>query len=277
MVNIWKNLKKSKTAIFGLIIVTITILIALFAPLMATQDPLKTDFTRGLEGPSLTAPLGRDALGRDIYSRIVYGSRLSLLACFGSIAFGLISAVPLGLIAGYFGGKVDTVVRSFADLMLAFPPFLLALSLVAVIGVGLRNVLISVGISTMPQYIRLVRGETAAVRERDYVLAAKAIGRSDLSIILHHILRNVFSLILVQSTLFMGITLLYSAGLGFLGLGVQPPTPEWGTMLGEGRTYIYSSPHLVIFPGLAIFFTVLGFNLLGDGLRDALDPHLRGR
>jgi ABC-type dipeptide/oligopeptide/nickel transport system permease subunit len=274
---IWRRLKKSKTGLVGLIIVSFFVLMALFAPLIATHDPLKADIMRTLEGPSLRSPLGRDALGRDIYSRIVYGSRLSLLASFGAVAIGVLSAVPLGLMAGYFGGKVDTVIRSLADLMLAFPPFLLALSLVAVLGVGLRNVLISVGISTIPVYIRLVRGEVLSLREQEYVLAAKALGRSDLSIIFRHILRNVFPLIIVQSTIYMGITLLYSAGLGFLGLGVQPPTPEWGSMVGAGRTYIYSAIHLSIFPGLAIFLAILGFNLLGDGLRDALDPRLRGQ
>jgi ABC-type dipeptide/oligopeptide/nickel transport system permease subunit len=253
MRDIWRSLRRSKTALAGLIIVSIFTLMAFFAPLIATHDPLKTDITRSLESPSLSSPFGRDALGRDIYSRVVYGSRLSLLTAFGAVALGIFLAVPLGLIAGYFGGEMDTIIRSLADLMLSFPPFLLALSLVAVIGVGLRNVIISVGISTIPVYIRLVRGEVLSIRERDYVLAAKAVGRGDFSIIFRHILRNVLSLILVQSTLYMGLTLLYSSGLGFLGLGIQPPTPEWGAMLGQGKTYIYAAPHLTLFPGLAIF------------------------
>ncbi len=162
------------------------------------------------------------------------------------------------------------------NLMLAFPPFLLALSLIAVIGVGMQNVMLSVGISTMPIYIRLVRSEVFKIKEQEYVEAARALGKNDIGIIFCHILRNVFPIIIVQSTLYLGVALLYSSGLGFLGLGIQPPLPEWGSMLGQGRTYIFSALHLTLFPGLAIFLAILGFNLLGDGLRDALDPHLKG-
>lgn len=277
MRDLWKSLKRSKTAMVGLGIVTFFLLMAISAPFISAHDPMKSDLLQSLQPPSLEHPFGTDALGRDIYSRVVYGARLSLLTSVGAVSIGIILAVPLGLIGGYFRGKVDSVIRSFADLMLAFPPFLLALSLVAVIGVGLKNVMLSVGVSTIPFYIRLIRGEVLSIREREYVLAVRAIGRNALGVIAIHILRNVFPIILVQSTIYLGIALLYSAGLGFLGLGIQPPAPEWGTMLGEGRTHIYSAPYITLFPGLAIFLTILGFNLLGDGLRDALDPRLRGR
>ena len=276
MADIWKRLKKSKTGITGLVIVVVFLLIALLAPLIAPEGPYQTNIISSLETPSRETLFGRDSQGRDILSRVIYGSRLSLLISLGSVLVGIFLAVPLGLFAGYFGGKVDTLIRSLADLMLAFPPFLLALSLIAVIGVGMQNVMLSVGISTMPIYIRLVRSEVFKIKKQDYVEAARALGKNDIGIIFYHILRNVFPIIIVQSTLYLGVALLYSSGLGFLGLGIQPPLPEWGSMLGQGRTYIFSAPHLTFFPGLAIFLAILGFNLLGDGLRDALDPHLKG-
>lgn len=273
----WRTFRRSKAGVTGFIIVTVVGGMAVFAPWLAPGDPISSNIIMSLEPPSVSAFFGTDALGRDILSRIMYGARLSLLVALGSVAIGILLAVPLGMAGGYFGGRIDAVVRSIADLLLAFPPFLLALSLVAVIGVGLQNVMISVGISTMPLYIRLVRGEVMSLREREFVIAARAAGQRWHRIILRHIFPNVVPLVLVQSTLYMGVALLYSAGLGFLGLGIQPPTPEWGAMLGSGRDYIYSAPHLTVFPGLTIFLSILGFNLLGDGLRDALDPRLRGR
>lgn len=275
--SVLRRLLYNPSGLVGLTLVTIVVVMAVFAPWIAPAGPLDVDVFASLEGPSADAPFGRDALGRDILSRVVYGARLSLLVSLGSVAIGVLVAVPLGMLAGYFGGRVDSVIRGLADLLLAFPPFLLALSLVAIIGVGIQTVMVSVGISTMPMYIRLIRSEVMSVREMEYVTAAQAMGRPSWAILLHHVLPNVFSLIIVQSTLYMGVALLYSAGLGFLGLGVQPPAAEWGAMLGDGRTYVYSAPHLTIFPGLAIFLTILGFNLLGDGLRDVLDPQLQGR
>lgn len=277
MRDVWRRLKKSKTGMTGFVIVTFFLLVSLLAPIIAPEDPIRSSIMMSLDPPSKEAFFGRDAQGRDILSRIIFGARLSLLIGLGSVVLGILLAVPLGLFAGYFGGKIDLVIRSLADLMLAFPPFLLALSLIAVIGLGLQNVMISVGISTMPVYIRLVRSQVMVLKESEYVVAAKALGKGNIGIIFHHILRNVLPLVIVQSTIYMGMALLYSAGLGFLGLGIQPPTPEWGSMLGAGRTYIYAAPHLTLFPGLAIFLSILGFNLLGDGLRDALDPQLKGR
>lgn len=277
MYSIWRRLKKSKTGMIGFSIVIFISLVALLAPIIAPEDPLGTTIIKSLDSPSKDALFGRDAQGRDILSRIIYGARLSLLISLGSVLLGILLAVPLGLSAGYFGGRVDLIIRSLGDLMLAFPPFLLALSLIAVIGVGLQNVIISVGISTMPLYIRLVRSQVMELKESEYVIAARSLGRGDSGIIFCHLLPNVMPLMIVQSTIYMGMALLYSAGLGFLGLGIQPPTPEWGSMLGRGRTYIYAAPHITLFPGLAIFLSILGFNLLGDGLRDALDPQLKGK
>jgi ABC-type dipeptide/oligopeptide/nickel transport system permease subunit len=193
----------------------------------------------------------------------------------GVVAVGLLVGVPFGLISGYYGGKVDFGIQRVTDMVLAFPGFLLALSLVSVLGVGLNNTVISIGISMVPIYIRLVRGCVLTVREQVYVEAARAVGTRDFKIILKHILPNVMVPITVQTSLGMGNAILFAAGLGFLGIGVQPPTPEWGAMLGSGRAYLFNSPHVATFPGIAIFLSVLSFNLLGDGLRDALDPRFK--
>jgi ABC-type dipeptide/oligopeptide/nickel transport system permease subunit len=193
----------------------------------------------------------------------------------GVVAVGLLVGVPFGLISGYYGGKVDFGIQRVTDMMLAFPGFLLALGLVAVLGVGLKNTVVSIGISMVPIYIRLVRGCVLTVREQVYVEAARAVGTRDFKIILKHILPNVMVPITVQTSLGMGNAILFAAGLGFLGIGVQPPTPEWGAMLGSGRAYLFNAPHVATFPGIAIFLAVLSFNLLGDGLRDALDPRFK--
>jgi ABC-type dipeptide/oligopeptide/nickel transport system permease subunit len=228
-----------------------------------------------LEGPSAQHLLGTDELGRSILGRIIWGSRVSLTIALGVVAVGLLIGVPFGLISGYYGGKVDFGIQRVTDMMLAFPGFLLALGLVAVLGVGLKNTVVSIGISMVPIFIRLVRGCVLTVREQVYVEAAKAVGTRDYKIILKHILPNVMVPITVQTSLGMGNAILFAAGLGFLGIGVQPPTPEWGAMLGSGRAYLFNAPHVATFPGIAIFFSVLSFNLLGDGLRDALDPRFK--
>jgi peptide/nickel transport system permease protein len=228
-----------------------------------------------LEPPSHEQVLGTDELGRSILGRIIWGSRVSLLIAAGVVSVGLLLGVPLGLVSGYYGGRVDFGIQRITDMMLAFPGFLLALALVAVLGVGLKNTVISIGISMIPIYIRLVRGCVLSVREQVYVEAARAVGTRDFRIILRHILPNVMVPITVQTSLGMGTAILFAAGLGFLGVGVQPPTPEWGAMLGSGRAYLFNAPHVATFPGVAIFLAVLSFNLLGDGLRDALDPRFR--
>jgi peptide/nickel transport system permease protein len=271
----WKAFRRNRPAMAGLIILVIMILLAIAAPLLTPYDPVAQELDRALERPSASHPFGTDHLGRDILARILYGARISLFIGVMGVALGLIVGVPLGLISGYFGGWVDIIVQRIADVMLAFPAILLALSLVAVLGVGLQNVIIAVGISVIPIFMRLARGSVLSVREQTYVEAARALGGTDVRIIRSHVLPNSLAPLIVQATLSVGITILIAAGLGFLGLGVQPPTPEWGSMLGEGRQYIFNASYMATFPGLAIAISVLAFNLVGDGLRDALDPHMR--
>jgi ABC-type dipeptide/oligopeptide/nickel transport system permease subunit len=271
----WAKLKRNKAAMFGGILIVIYLLSALLAPVLFTGNPSAPNLMNSLEGPSLKDPLGTDELGRSILGRIIYGSRISLIIAVGVVFVGLICGIPLGLISGYYGGKTDFMIQRATDTMLAFPGFLLALALVAVLGVGIKNTVISIGISMIPLYIRLVRGCVLSLREEVYVEAARAVGTRDVKILLRHILPNVMVPITVQTSLSMGTAILFAAGLGFLGIGVQPPTPEWGAMLGSARSYIFHAPHVATFPGIAIFLAVLSFNLLGDGLRDALDPRFK--
>lgn len=266
------KLLRNKMAVFGGILIVGYIVTSILAPVLYPGNPSAPNLMRSLERPSLEHPLGTDELGRSILGRVIYGSRISLMISIGVVCVGLLLGVPLGLISGYYGGKVDFILQRITDMLLAFPGFLLALALVAILGVGINNTVISIGISMVPIYIRLVRGCVLSVREQVYVEAAKAVGTRDLKILKRHILPNVMVPIIVQTSLGMGTAILFAAGLGFLGIGVQPPTPEWGAMLGSGRGYIFNSPHVATFPGIAIFLAVLGFNLLGDGLRDALDP-----
>ena len=271
----WAKLKRNKTALVGGILLLVYILSAFFAPVLFPEDPSAPNLIKSLETPTLREPLGTDELGRSILGRILYGSRMSLLIAVGVVSVGIVLGIPLGLISGYYGGKIDFGIQRVTDTMLAFPGFLLALALVAVLGVGLKNTVISIGISMVPMYIRLVRGCVLSVREEDYVEAARAVGTRDVTILLRHILPNVMVPITVQTSLSMGMAILFAAGLGFLGIGVQPPTPEWGAMLGSARSYLFHAPHVATFPGIAIFLAVLSFNLLGDGLRDALDPRFK--
>jgi ABC-type dipeptide/oligopeptide/nickel transport system permease subunit len=253
------------------------ILAALAAPLLTAYDPNQNQLLEALQDPSPKHPLGTDHLGRDALARVLYGGRLSLMIGFLAVLIGLIAGVPLGAISGYYGGWIDLVIQRFVDVLLSFPNFLLALSLVAALGPGLTNVIVAVGISAVPSFVRLVRASALSIRESSYVEAARCIGVDDSTIIRRHILPNALAPVIVQATLFLGSAILVAAGLGFLGLGVQPPTAEWGSMLGEGRQYIFSNPNSATFPGLAIFLSVVAFNLMGDGLRDALDPRLRER
>jgi ABC-type dipeptide/oligopeptide/nickel transport system permease subunit len=271
----WAKLRRNKAALFGGFILLLYIITALFAPVLYNGNPSAPNLIMSLEGPSAQHLLGTDELGRSILGRIIWGSRVSLMIALGVVAVGLLVGVPFGLMSGYYGGKVDFGIQRVTDMMLAFPGFLLALGLVAVLGVGLENTVVSIGISMVPIYIRLVRGCVLTVREQVYVEAARAVGTRDFKIILKHILPNVMVPITVQTSLGMGNAILFAAGLGFLGIGVQPPTPEWGAMLGSGRAYLFNAPHVATFPGIAIFLSVLSFNLLGDGLRDALDPRFK--
>jgi ABC-type dipeptide/oligopeptide/nickel transport system permease subunit len=258
----------------GLCVLGIMLALVLTASLWTAQDPTRQQLSQVLRPISAQHPLGTDHLGRDMLARLLYGGRLSLLIGGFAVAIGLIVGVPLGALSGFQGGLTDLVIQRLADVLLSFPGFLLALSLVSMLGVGLQNVVIAVGISALPSFIRLVRGSVLSIREHVFVEAARALGQRPRIILMRHVLPNAMAPIIVQATLNLGASILVAAGLGFLGLGVQPPTAEWGTMLGEGRQYIFRAPLLTLFPGLAIFLAVLGFNLLGDGLRDALDPRL---
>lgn len=270
-----RALTRNRAALAGVAILLVFTVLAVAAPLLTPYDPTRQVLASAFQGPSWSHPLGTDGLGRDILARIMYGGRYTLMIGVLSVAIATGVGVPLGLLSGYLGGWVDLVIQRVADIMLAFNAFLLALALVAVLGVGLRSVIIAAGLGVMPQFIRLARGLALSLREEVYVEAAEAFGASRLMILRRHLLRNALTPIIVYATLNIGLTILVAAGLGFLGLGVQPPIPEWGTMLGEGREYIFHASYTSTFPGLAIFLVVLGFNLAGDGLRDALDPNLR--
>jgi ABC-type dipeptide/oligopeptide/nickel transport system permease subunit len=270
-----QRLARRPTATMGIIILLGFALAAAIGPLVLPYNPNAADFDIVLQRPSFAHPFGTDNLGRDLLTRVVFGTRVSFLIGILGVSLSMLLGVPLGLVSGYWGGKIDLLLQRVVDILLAFPGFLLALTLVAVLGVGVSNVVVSVGVATAPTYIRLVRGVVLSVREQIFIEAARALGVPERRIIVRHVLPNCLAPLIVQSTLQLGTAILTAAGLGFLGLGVRPPTPEWGTMLGEGQTYLFSSWYIATFPGVAIFFAVMGFNLLGDGLRDALDPRMR--
>lgn len=271
----WRRFRHHPPALVGLGIILTFVLLAVFAPLISPYDPVAQDLSSAVQSPSASHWFGTDQLGRDIATRLMYGTRISLLIGVLAVLIGLLIGVPLGMVAGYYGGWADLAVSRAADMMFAFTSILLALTLVAVLGVSLKNVIVAVGISVVPVIIRLVRSSVLSLREEPYVEAARALGASDLRIITRHVFRNALTPVLVHGTLSIGVSILLAAGLGFLGLGVQSPTPEWGTMLGEGRQFIFNAPHMTTFPGITIFLAILAFNLLGDGLRDALDPRMR--
>jgi peptide/nickel transport system permease protein len=270
-----RHLRKNKIAMVGLFIIVLFLLCALFAPLITKYDPIATDFGKALRKPSAQHWLGNDELGRDMFSRIVFGARISLTIGLISVAIGLALGVPIGALTGYFGGKLDLFAQRIIDIMIAFPGILLAIIVVTVLGVGVENVMIATGIASVPVYARLVRGSVLSIKKLGYISAAKALGIGEAAIIFGHVLPNCIGPVIVQSTFQIATSILWAAGLGFLGLGAQPPIPEWGAILSKGRVYMRVAPHLTTYPGLAIFFMVLGFNLLGDGLRDALDPKSR--
>ncbi|MBO8142417.1 MAG: ABC transporter permease [Firmicutes bacterium] len=272
---LWRRYRRNKPAVVGLVIVALLTALAILAPVLTPHDPQEQKLSAVLQLPSREHPLGTDHLGRDIAARLLYGARYSLAIGALAVGIGLAVGIPLGIVSGYYGGFVDLVIQRITDILLSFPTFLLALSLVAALGVGVQNAILAVGIGTVPAFIRLVRGAVLVVREQPYVEAARSLGVGDGRIVFRHILVNALPPVIVQASLSMGSTILVAAGLGFLGLGVPPGTPEWGAMLGEGRQYIFSASRLATIPGVAIFLAVLAFNLVGDGLRDALDPRQR--
>jgi peptide/nickel transport system permease protein len=278
----WRRLRHNPAAVVGFVLVGIFLFVAIFAPLIAPEDPRSGDLSRlgGVccPGPSADHLFGLDQQGRDVFSRIVYGARYSLLIGIVSVAVGLSVGLFFGAIAGYFGGWVDSVIMRMTDIMLSIPGLLLAIGIVAALGQGIWQIMIAVGVTQIPIFARLLRGSILATREADYVLAARSVGVGGRAILAAHILPNSISPVIVQGTLALATAIIDVAGLGFLGLGPpDPATPEWGTMLTDTTRYLQSAPHLAIIPGVAIVISVLGFNLIGDGLREALDPRFRGR
>jgi peptide/nickel transport system permease protein len=258
----------------GLVIVLVTVLAAVVGPSLSPYDPADQQLAQRLEPPSSAHPLGLDELGRDILTRLLAGARISLLVGLAVVSVSSIAGMLLGAAAGYFGGRVDDVISRVVDVLMAFPGILLAIALVAVLGPSLTNVVLALSVIGWVGYARLVRAQALRAREFDFVQAARALGAGPARIVLVHVLPTAFPAVVVQATLGMAGAIIAEASLSFLGLGVQPPTPSWGTMLDAGRSHLFDAPHLTIFPGLAIALLVLGFNFLGDGLRDRVDPKL---
>jgi peptide/nickel transport system permease protein len=272
-----RRLARNRGAIIGAVILTAIVLMAVFAPLLAPEDPLRQDYGRVLQPPNQENLLGTDQFGRDILSRIIIGSRQSLQVAVLAILIASSIGTVLGLVSGYFGGWLDMVIQRLIDVQLAFPGILFALAVVSVLGPGLRNAMIAVGLSLVPSYARMVRGSVLSARENAYVDAARVIGAGESRILLRHILPNILAPIMVLSTVGIAWSILIGASLSFLGLGAQLPNPEWGLDLAQARDYIREAWWMSTFPGLAIMLTVISVNLLGEGLRDALDPRLRSR
>lgn len=270
-----RRMLRSPVAMLGLVILLAFLFIGLTAQWIAPYDYDLANFTLARKGPSEAHLLGNDELGRDMLSRLLHGARISLLLGVISVGIGVSVGVPLGILSGYFGGKVNLLITSLIDILLAFPSILLAIMIVAFIGPSLQNAIIAIGILSIPVYTRLVRSSTLGLKEELFIEAARALGAGHFFILLRHVLPNILAPIIVQSTLQMAVAIQAAAALGFLGLGVPPDVPEWGNMLQKGRNYIFSAPHLVLYPGLATMLVVFGFSLVGDGLRDALDPRFR--
>ncbi len=271
----WRKFKKQKSAMVAGIFMLFLLFVALFAPLIAPYDPMATDYGLAMNPPSAKHWAGTDVYGRDILSRIIYGSRISLAVGVSSVTIGALFGITLGLVSGFFGGFLDEIIMRGSDVLFAFPGILLAIAVVAILGPGLVNVVAAVAIFSIPTFARIVRGNTLSLKESLYVRAARSMGASDKRIMFVHILPGTLSGSIVYFTMRIGTSILTASSLSFLGLGAQPPTPEWGAMLAESRDYIGVADHLTIFPGIAIFLTVLAFNIFGDGLRAAFDPKLQ--
>jgi peptide/nickel transport system permease protein len=271
-----RRLRRDHVALAGAIFLVLVAVVSLMAPVLAPHDPIETNLSMRLAPPGTPDyPLGADELGRDMLSRLIWGGRISLLIGFSAVMVAMILGVGIGLLAGYFGGWTDSVVMRLIDVLMAFPAILLAITIVASLGPGLRNAMLAVSIVGIPYYARIVRGNTLSLREQEFIQAARVTGAPKTRIMFRHVFPNTMAPLIVAATLDVGWFIMAAAGLSFLGLGAQPPTAEWGVMLSTGRQFIRNAPHLSILPGSAIFLVVLALNFLGDGLRDALDPRLR--
>ena len=272
-----RQFRRNGLAMIGLAIVLLLVFTAVFAPFLAPQDPAKQNLADKRMPPGPEYPLGADEFGRDILSRVIYGSRVALFVALAAVAIAMLLGITLGVAAGFAGGWLDTFVMRVTDVMLAFPYLLLAIAVVATLGTGLQNTTLAVGIWATPAFARLARSQVISIRNREYVTAARALGAPTGRLVWRHIMPNSIPPIVVFATLYMANAILLEAALSFLGLGIQPPQPSWGLMVASGRDFLRVAPHVATIPGLAIMLAVLGFNLMGDGLRDALDPTLRGR
>ena len=271
----WRRFRKNGRAVVGLCIVIILVLCAVLAPIISPYEPNAQDPRNRLQDPSAGHWFGTDELGRDILSRIIYGARISMSVGLIAICISLIGGVTLGAIAGYYGGTIDNIIMRCMDVLLSIPTILLNISIVAALGSGLQNVMIAIGVSSIPGYCRIVRASILSLRDQDFVEASRAAGANDFFLITRHILPNCLAPLIVQATLRIGAAILSCASMSFLGLGIVPPTAEWGSMRSTGRDFLRDAPHVCIFPGLAIMAAVFSMNLVGDGLRDALDPKLK--
>lgn len=269
---LWRQFARNRLAIFGFLIIIVLLVSALLAPFIAPYDPIKSSIRERLQVPSTAHLFGTDDLGRDIFSRVVYGSRISLQVGLVAVSIATLVGLVLGLFAGYLGGWVDNLVMRLMDVLFAFPTVLLAIAIMAVLGPSTTNVMIAIGIVYIPIFARITRGSVLVVRNQEFIEAARCVGLPPMSIIFKHILPNAFDAVIVQISLATAFAILAEAALSFLGLGTQPPEPSWGSMLSFGRQYMIEAPWWTIFPGLAIFLTVFALHLIGDGLRDALDP-----
>ncbi len=265
-----------KLVVFGLIIIVTSIIAAVFSPLLAPYDPYAFSLKDKFLSPSLSHPLGTDALGRDVLSRLIYGTRTSLIVGIGVVGIASLVGMSLGLVAAYFGGKVYTMIMRFIDTLMTLPMLMLALAIASLLGGGLRNVVVALSIAMIPAYARMMCGQALSVKENDYVRAAEAEGASNIRIMAQHIAPNCFPPLIVMMTMQLGHAILSEAALSFLGIGVAPPAAAWGAMVNDGYKYLHTTPYLSFFPGIAIMLLVFAFNMVGDGLRDALDPRLRG-
>ncbi len=267
-----KRFRRRPMALFGTFVIVFFVILAVFAPQFAPYDPAATDFLAVRQAPSADYLLGTDDVGRDVLSRVIFGARASLLAGVISVVLAMLIGVPLGLISGFYGGFWDELIMRFTDAVLSFPFLILAVALAAALGPSLQNAMIAIGIASAPTFVRLTRGQVLAVKAEEYVQAARALGGYDWRIIVHHILPNSFTPLLVQATLTIAQAIIAESSLSFLGLGVQPPVPSWGGMLNVAKGFMTQAPWMAVWPGVSIFVTVLAFNLFGDGLRDALEP-----